>query len=244
MSLASRSPIDPPPLEILLDDRPVVALNKPCGLPTQARAGLVSLESQLKAHLKDVYHKPGNVYLGVPHRLDRPVSGVVVFARNSKAAHRLAVQFQSREVQKRYWGVVESPPEPADGTLRDWLRKIPGQARAEVVSPSAAESRECVLAYRTLARAGDRAVVEIELMTGRMHQIRLQFASRGWCLVGDFLYGAKTGMCAERSADARAEPIALHARSLTFQHPVRYDAVTVRAPVPPLWRSLGVPLSD
>ena len=113
-----------PPLEILLEDGPVLAVNKPAGLLTQGvPQGIPTLESQVKACLKTRYNKPGNVYLGIPHRLDRPVSGVVIFARNSKAARRLAEQFQQRQVRKLYWGVVERPPDPPDGTLTDWIVK-------------------------------------------------------------------------------------------------------------------------
>ncbi|MBI3466239.1 MAG: RNA pseudouridine synthase [Planctomycetes bacterium] len=230
-----------PPLEILLDDGPVLAVNKPSGLLTQGVPRVIpTLEAQVKAYIKERFHKPGNVYLGIPHRLDRPVSGVVVFARNSKAARRLAEQFQQRQVRKVYWGVVEKPPDPPEGTIADWLQKLPDQARAEVVTAGSASARECTLHYRTLATASGLALLEIEPATGRMHQIRLQLASRGWCLVGDSLYGARSALLAERLPDARAEPIALHARSLTFLHPIRYDAVTVTAPVPAIWQSLEV----
>jgi 23S rRNA pseudouridine1911/1915/1917 synthase len=228
-------------IEILYEDGPVLAVNKPAGLLTQGvPAGIPKLEAQVKAYLKARYHKPGNVYLGIPHRLDRPVSGVVVFARNSKAARRLAEQFQQRQVRKVYWGVVERAPEPADGELTDWLLKVPEQARAEVVSPDTARARQCTLRYRTLQRAARGWLLEIEPGTGRMHQIRVQLASRGWPLVGDFLYGAATGLLVARSAEPLREPIALHARSLTFLHPIRYEPVTVTAPTPANWQPLGV----
>jgi 23S rRNA pseudouridine1911/1915/1917 synthase len=218
-----------------------LAVNKPAGLLTQGvPQGLPTLEAQVKAYLKERYSKPGNVYLGIPHRLDRPVSGVIIFARNSKAARRLAEQFYEKQVRKLYWGIVESPPDPPSGRLRDWLKKLPDQARAELVSPGTPSSRECLLNYRTLSRAGEFALVEIEPLTGRMHQIRAQFASRGWSLVGDFSYGAQIGICPERSPDWRAEPVALHARSITFRHPIRYDEVSVVAPVPDTWKALPV----
>lgn len=229
------------PLEILLEDGPVLAVNKPAGLLTQGvPQGIPTLESQVKAYLKTRYHKPGNVYLGIPHRLDRPVSGVVVFARNSKAARRLAEQFQQRQVRKLYWGVVERAPDPPDGTLTDWILKLQDQARAEIVTPRTPRARECTLRYRTLATTAEHTLLEIELETGRMHQIRVQFASRGWNVVGDFVYGARSSLLPERSSDPRAEPIALHARSLTFLHPIRYQPVTVAAPIPTSWRSLNV----
>ncbi len=228
------------PLEILLDDGPVLAVNKPAGLLTQGVPhGIPSLESKVKAYLKERFGKPGNVYLGVPHRLDRPVSGVIVFARNSKSARRLAEQFQQRQVRKIYWGVVEQPPEPAAGTLTDWILKLPEAARAEIVTAETPGARECSLTYRVLGAVADRCLLEIEPLTGRMHQIRVQLARRGWHLDGDFAYGATTGLLAQRLADPRAEPIALHARSLTFLHPVRYDSLTVTAPLPANWSTLG-----
>jgi 23S rRNA pseudouridine1911/1915/1917 synthase len=232
---------DFPPLEILLEDGPVLAVNKPAGLLTQGVPhGIPTLEAQVKVYLKERYRKPGNVYLGIPHRLDRAVSGVVVFARNSKVARRLAEQFQRRQVTKIYWGVVEQVPDPVEGALTDWLLKFSNESHVEVVSPGTPSARECTLRYRTISKAAGGWLLEIDLGTGRMHQIRVQLASRGWHLLGDFQYGATTGLLSERYSDPRAEPIALHARSLTFLHPIRYDVVTVAAPVPSNWELLGI----
>src|SRR5262245_36820104 len=129
---------DVPSLEVLCEDGPVLAVNKPAGLlALGAVPGVPTLERQVKAYLKEKHHKPGNVYLGIPHRLDRPVSGVVVFARNSKAAARLAEQFRNRQVQKVYWAIVECAPDPPEGELVDWLHKVPDQARVELVAPDA-----------------------------------------------------------------------------------------------------------
>jgi 23S rRNA pseudouridine1911/1915/1917 synthase len=139
-------------------------------------------------------------------------------------------------VRKVYWAVVETAPCPAEGILRDWLKKVPDEARTEVVPAGTPDARECVLNYRTLAGAGKQALVEIELITGRMHQIRMQFSSRGWCIVGDTSYGASTAMEVVQASAARENPIALHARQLTFLHPIRYEPVTVVAPVPVAWR--------
>ena len=234
----SDSRMELPPLEILLEDGPVFVVNKPAGLLTQGvPQGIPTLESQVKAYLKARFNKPGNVYLGIPHRLDRAVSGVVVFARNSKAARRLAEQFQTRQVRKIYWGVVEKPPDPPQGTLTDWLQKVPAEARAEIVLPGTPSARDCALSYRTLVTAAGIALLEIVPLTGRMHQIRAQLASRGWCLVGDSLYGARTALT-DQCTDRRAEPIALHARSLTFLHPVRYEELIVTAPLPGIWKRL------
>lgn len=242
--------VDPFPLQVLLEDGPLLAVSKPAGLLTQGvPAGLPTLEAQVRAFLKEKYHKPGNVYLGIPHRIDRPVSGVVVFARNSKAAARLAEQFRNRQVRKIYWGIVEHPPEPAEGTLVDWLLKVPDQAQVEVVPPETPGAREARLTYRTLGSGPAGCLVEITLETGRMHQIRVQFASRGWPIVGDRQYGAAmtfgSHLPGNPSSDAtdavaavdgyRQQPIALHARHLTLLHPVRYDEVTITAPLPEGW---------
>src|SRR5215211_7722366 len=122
-------------LTVLYEDNHCLAVAKPAGLSTQAPPGLPSLESLARAYLKEKYHKPGNVYLGVPHRLDRPVSGVVVFARNTKAAQRLAEQFRLRQVTKVYWGAVEGAVPTDTGTWEDWLRKIQEEARSERTGP-------------------------------------------------------------------------------------------------------------
>ena len=182
-------------LDILFEDNHCIAVAKPAGLLTQAPATVPSLEAMVKAYLKEKYQKLGNVYLGVPHRLDRPVSGVVLFARNSKAAQRLAEQFRDRQVKKIYWGVVEGSAEPSEGVWEDWLRKIADEARAEKAEPNTDGAKLAVMRYRklqTLARpssgeAGENLVtlMEFEPQTGRMHQIRLQAALRGHPLVGD-----------------------------------------------------------
>lgn len=228
------------PLEILCEDGPVIAINKPAGLLTQGvPQGIPTLEAQVKAYLKEKHSKSGNVYLGIPHRLDRPVSGVGLFARNSKAAARLAEQFRERQVKKIYWAVLERPPEPADGTLHDFLLKHGEQAHVEVVSPETAGGKSATLHYRTLGTGDSGTLVEIELETGRMHQIRVQFGSRCCPILGDVEYGATRLFDSTVSpADPRDARIALHARSLTFLHPIRYDSVTVTAPLHAAWRTL------
>lgn len=230
-----------PPLEILLEDGPVFVVNKPAGLLTLGgKTGVPTLERQVKADLKARFEKPGNVYLGIPHRLDRPVSGVIVFARNSKVAARLAEQFRERQVRKIYWAFVEPAPDPPDGVLVHWLVKETDRAHVHTADPRARGAREARLCYRTLERSGPGALLEIELETGRMHQIRVQLADQGWHIVGDSQYGATRPLVALASAaaDDRGGPIALHAQSLTFLHPIRYDAVTVTAPLPQNWRTL------
>jgi 23S rRNA pseudouridine1911/1915/1917 synthase len=230
------------PLDVLLEDGPLLAVNKPAGLLTQGVPdGLPSLEALVKAHLKDKYRKPGNVYLGMPHRLDRPVSGVVVMARNSKAAARLAEQFRHRTVRKWYLCLTERRPEPAAGVLEDWLLKDAEAAQARVVAADTPGAQSAVLHYRALAMYGQRALVQVELLTGRMHQIRVQLSSRGWPIVGDRQYGATSDFAPSPTSDARDRPIALHAAALRLKHPIRYDELTIRAPLSAAWPGAGCP---
>ena len=242
-------------LHILFEDNHCIAAAKPAGLLTQGvPKGIATLEGMVKAHLKEKHHKPGNVYLGVPHRLDRPVSGVVLFARNSKAAQRLAAQFRDRQVTKTYWGVVEGAVQPSEGVWEDWLRKLPDEACAERTSPHADGARLAVLNYRVLQRVALShehsprdslekfgTLVEFQPITGRMHQIRLQTATRGHPVLGDWLYGSMRiiGSATELQRD---RIIALHARSLTFLHPLRYEPMTLTAPLPASWQEINVPL--
>jgi len=242
-------------LDILLEDGPLIAVNKPAGLLTQGVPhGHPTLEARVKDYLRQKYAKPGNVYLGVPHRLDRPVSGIVIFAKNSKAAARLAEQFRERSVQKYYLAVTERIPMEPSGRLHDWLLKDAEAAHVTVVSPGTPGAKEARLDYRVLAERNGRALIEIELHTGRMHQIRVQLASRGWNIVGDYQYGATPTLAATSDADQQARvvalatkadrsdeydrftsPIALHARRLSLFHPIRYDRIELLAPVPSDW---------
>ena len=226
--------------DILCEDGPLLAVNKPAGMITQgAPKGVTGLIDLVKAYLKARYNKPGNVYLGVPHRLDRPVSGVVIFSRNSKCAARLAEQFAQRQVKKVYWACLERPPEADSGELVDWILRIPDQPRVEIVPEGTPSAKRAALSYRVLERKKGRALVEVELQTGRMHQIRVQFASRGCPIVGDVQYGSKSTFGGATSLDQEGGAIALHARSLTLLHPIRYDAVTIHAPLTETWRELG-----
>lgn len=226
-------------LHILFEDNHCIAAAKPAGLLTQGPPNVPSLESMVKAYLKSKYNKPGNVYLGVPHRLDRPVSGVMLFARNSKSAERLAEQFRDRKVQKTYWGIVEGKIEPAEGEWEDWLRKIQDEARAEIAEPHADGAKHAVLRYRILQSGESGTLVEFRPTTGRMHQIRVQAASRGHTLLGDALYGSTLpfGPAVELPRD---RIIALHARSLILHHPLSYEALTLTAPLPAPWLDLGI----
>jgi 23S rRNA pseudouridine1911/1915/1917 synthase len=225
---------------ILFEDNHCLAVAKPAGLLTQGvPPGLPTLEAWVKAYLKERYHKPGNVYVGMPHRLDRPVSGVVLFARNTKAARRLAEQFQEQRVTKVYWAAVEGDVQPAEATWEDWLRKLPEEARSERVEPGCPGARRAILRCRRLRPCSGGTLLELRPETGRMHQIRVQTAVRGWPIRGDFLYGA-TRPFGPPAEVPRDRIIALHAGSLTFLHPIRYEPITVTAPLPEAWKELGI----
>lgn len=231
-------------LEVLCEDGPVIAVNKPSGLISQgAPHGVDSLVAQVKEYLKEKYNKPGDVYLGVPHRLDRPVSGVMVFSRNSKCAARLSEQFAERQVEKTYIALLERAPEEPNGALVDWLYRVPDESRVLVVNQNRADAKEARLRYQVLETVQGRSVVAIRLETGRMHQIRVQFASRGCPIVGDTQYGAR-GPFPGFPDDPLTAPIGLHGAILSILHPVRYDRLVIRAPIPYLWRTLGVKSVD
>ncbi|MHC4877888.1 MAG: RluA family pseudouridine synthase [Planctomycetota bacterium] len=233
---------------LLLEDGPLLAFNKPAGLLTEGvPAGQATLVGAVKEWLRIRFQKSGNVYLGIPHRLDRPTSGVIVFTRNSKSAARMAEQFERRQVSKIYWALLDHAPEAESGLLVDWLRKVPDEARSETCAPDADRAKEARLEYRILGTFGGRCLVEVQLLTGRMHQIRVQFASRGCPVAGDLKYGGRPwpeqltrdvtadNAAASESVAVTDEAIALHARSLTLKHPIRYDELTIEAPLPVYW---------
>ena len=227
-------------LVVLYEDNHCLAVAKPAALLTQGvPPGIPTLEAMVKAYLKERYRKSGNVYLGIPHRLDRPVSGVVLFARNTKAARRLAEQFQQHQVRKLYWAAVEGDVQPEQGAWEDWLFKVKDESRTERVAVETPGARYAHLRYRRLQADPDGTLLEIEPETGRMHQIRVQAAARGWPVRGDVLYGARLafGPPAELPRD---RVIALHARCLTFLHPIKYEPITVTAPLPAYWNEIGV----
>ena len=238
--------MDDAALEILYEDNHCLAVAKPAPLLTQGvprespRGPIPTLEAQVKSYLKERYHKPGNVYLGIPHRLDRAVSGIVLFARNTKAAQRLAEQFQKRQVSKEYLALVEGEVSPAQGDWEDWLRKWREEARSERVDRDAPGAKHARLHYRILGARAGCTFLEIRPETGRMHQIRVQAAVRGWPIRGDVLYGSRLpfGPPAELPRD---RIIALHARQLRFLHPIRYEPITLVAPLPRPWQEIGVP---
>jgi 23S rRNA pseudouridine1911/1915/1917 synthase len=216
------------PLEILFEDNHCLAVCKPAGrLSTHFEGREETLDRDAKAYLKAKYRKPGNVFLGVVHRLDRPVSGVLLFARTSKAAARLAEQFREGTVEKVYWAVVEGEVESPAGSMEDWLRKDRERGRVEVVEPGEPGARQALLHYQQRASHGGLTLLEVRPQTGRTHQLRVQLAHRGRPIYGDARYGA---------VHTFGRAVALHARSLTFLHPVRYEPITLTAEMPRAWR--------
>jgi 23S rRNA pseudouridine1911/1915/1917 synthase len=217
-------------LKILFEDNHLLAVLKPAGLATMGTAAdSPSLVKLAKEYLKRKYGKPGNVYLGVVSRLDGPVSGVVIFARTSKAAARLTEQFRSRKVKKIYWALVEGIVDPLSGTLTDHLARDEANHRMRIVGPAMPKAQQAVLSYHRLKIVRNAlSLLEVELQTGRKHQIRLQFAERGHPILGDRKYGSMRKF---------PSGIALHARRLIFDHPVRHENITLEAPLPPTWQN-------
>jgi len=231
-------------LDILYDNGPCLVVNKAAGILTQAPAGIDSLEVQVKAFYREREQKEGNIYLGLPHRLDRPVSGAIVFARHIRAAQRLSTQFENRTVTKVYWAVVEGNVQPDEGTWTDCLHKRHGMAQSIVVPEGDPRGKLAVMRYRVLERMdGLSTWLEVELETGRTHQIRVQSASRGHPVVGDTQYGSAIPF-GEQFDDERLRAIALHARQLGFNHPMTSEPVDVIAPLPSAWKSLGLTLPE
>ncbi len=216
-------------LRVLHVDNHVLVVLKPPGVPTVPDAsGDESLLDAARAWIKDEFAKPGKVFLGVVHRLDRPISGVVVLARTSKAARRLAEAFRARSVEKEYWGVSDAAPREAAGRLETWLAKDAEQNRVRAVGPEGA-GKQAITRWRTLGESrrggGLRVLLELVPETGRPHQLRHAAASLGAPLLGDLKYGA-----------ARPLPdksIALHARRLVFPHPTRDELLSFTSAVPP-----------
>ncbi len=216
-------------LDVLYEDNHCLAVAKPAGVVSAHFQGREETVDRLvKAYLRERYHKPGNVFLGVVHRLDRPVSGVLLFARTSKAAARLARQFREALVQKVYWAVVEGPVGRAAGTLEDWLRKDRTVGRVEAVARAVPGAQRALTDFCLRGENAGLAWLELRPRTGRRHQLRVQLARAGHPIVGDRKYGSRRPFA--------SQAIALHARRLTFQHPVRDEPVTLTAPLPAAWR--------
>lgn len=213
---------------ILHEDNHCLALNKPAGLLTMGdHTGEPTLVDVARDYLREKYQKPGNVFVGVVHRLDRPVSGVVLFARTSKGASRLSEQFRTHSIEKKYLALVEGSVTQPRGELRDRLHKNEDRNFVSVVKGDQ-DGQDCILRYERLDRFGRFSLLQIEPQTGRSHQIRVQLASRGWHIVGDRKYGSTV------SAEGF---IALHAQSLGFLHPTTKEPLTVSCREPDAWQS-------
>ncbi len=254
--------------EILYRHAECIVVNKPSGLLTQSPPGIDSLENRIKQFLSaerktDVEH----IYLGIPHRLDRPASGAMIFALRKRTARKLSKQFERHQIKKTYWACTIGEVRPPAGIWEDFIRKLPGIAESEIVADDHPEGQRARLRYRTLAARPDLSWLEIQLETGRTHQIRVQAAWRGYPLLGDKQYGAVLPF-GKVTDDPRERAIALHARRIQFRDPgLKQDAdnaaihqtstgadsqpseetcwkidgelVTVTAPPPEPWRELG-----
>lgn len=217
-------------LQILYEDNHLVIVNKRVGDIVQGdKTGDTPLSDHVKAYIKHRYSKPGKVFLGVVHRLDRPTSGIVVFARTSKALARMNALFANKTVQKTYWAIVRRAPDPSQGTLIHWLRKNPKNNKSKAFDTDVSNSKKAILQYRVIQALDRYHLLEIELETGRHHQIRSQLAAIGSPIKGDLKYGF------DRSNSNAG--IHLHARRLRFEHPVKKTGVDIVAPLPadPLW---------
>ena len=220
-------------MKVLYEDNHIIVVNKQSGEIVQGdKTGDTPLSDIVKAYLKEKYNKPGNVFLGVVHRLDRPVSGVVLFAKTSKALPRLNKLFAEHEkVKKTYWAIVANKPPQESGTLTHWLTRNEKTNTAKAYDREVPNSKKAVLDYRLIAASERYFPLEIQLHTGRHHQIRCQLAKMGCPIKGDLKYGAP-----------RSNPdgsICLHARHLELVHPVSHEAISITAPVPQdaLWRA-------
>lgn len=210
---------------ILYEDNHLIIINKRAGELVQGdRTGDAPLSEVVKDYIKEKYNKPGNVFLGVVHRLDRPVSGIVLFAKTSKALTRMNALFRDDKITKRYHAIVEEPPKKPADTLRHFLLKNPQQNKSYTVSSKRPGAKEASLHYETLAQSDHYTLLEVELHTGRHHQIRVQLSANGTIIRGDLKYGAKRSL-----SDGS---ISLHARELSFTHPVSGEAIRIIAPYP------------
>ena len=222
-------------MTVLYEDNHIIAVNKTCNEIVQGdKTGDTPLSEIVQAYIKTQYNKPGEVFLGVTHRLDRPTSGVVLFARTSKALTRLNEMFKSHEqIKKTYWAIVQGCPKQPEARLENWLIRNEAQNKSYIVKPHANNAKQAILEYKTLVRGENYTLLEVNLETGRHHQIRCQLAAIGCPVKGDLKYGAK-----------RSNPdggICLHARKIEFIHPVSKIQLCITAPVPndSLWQQLA-----
>ena len=219
-------------MQVLYEDNHIIIVSKLPGEIVQGdKTGDVPLSETVAAYLKEKYSKPGNVFVGVPHRLDRPVSGVVVLAKTSKALARLNEMFRVGSVDKRSLAIVKNRPKQAEGRLENWLVRNEKQNRSYAYDREVPGSKQAILNYRLVASSVNYHLLEVELLTGRHHQIRCQLSKMGCPIKGDLKYGA------ERSNPDGS--ISLHAFHVTFEHPVSHEMIDVKAPLPDdaLWQS-------
>ena len=213
------------PKDILYEDNHLIVVNKHCGELVQPdRETDEALENDIKAMIKVRDHKPGDVFLGVVHRIDRPVSGAVVFAKTSKALTRLNEMIRNGEIRKTYWAITEATPNPEQGSLTHYIVRDGRTNRSRAYDKPKGDSKKAMLNYQVLGRSTNYTLVEVELLTGRHHQIRAQLSKIGCSIRGDLKYGAK-----------RSNPdggISLHSRRVEFLHPVRKEPISIEAPVP------------
>ena len=216
---------------ILYEDNHLLVVNKRAGEIVQGdRTGDECLAETLKAFVAQRDGKPGQVFMGIPHRLDRPVSGIVVFAKTSKALERLAAMFREGEVHKTYWALCCAAPSAPEGELEDWLVRNEKMNKSFIAKAGNREAKLARLRYRYLGPTERYYLIEVELLTGRHHQIRCQLAGMGCVIKGDLKYGAP-----------RSNPdggISLHSRHISLVHPVRKTPLELTAPLPSSWRGM------
>lgn len=212
-------------MTVVYEDNHIIIVNKTASEIVQGdKTGDTPLSETVKQYLKEKYQKPGNVFIGVTHRLDRPVSGLVVFAKTSKALSRLNEMFKNSEVKKTYWAVVKNRPPEEEGELVNYLIRNEKQNKSYAYDTEKLGSKKAILHYRLIGHSQNYYLLEVDLKTGRHHQIRCQLAKMGCPIKGDLKYGSP-----------RSNPdgsICLHARSVRFVHPVSKEVIAVEAPVP------------
>ncbi len=209
----------------MFEDNHIIVINKRAGDIVQGdKTGDPPLSNIIKAYLKDKYNKPGNVYLGVVHRLDRPTTGIVMFAKTSKALTRLNELFANKNISKTYWAIIKQKPKQKSATLIHWLKKNSKQNKSNAYTTQINDSKKAVLAYSTIKALKHYYLLEVELQTGRHHQIRCQLSHIGCPIKGDLKYGF-----GRSNPDAS---ISLHSRKLAFSHPVTKQKISIIAPTP------------
>ncbi|KOY52074.1 RluA family pseudouridine synthase [Polaribacter dokdonensis] len=212
-------------LQVLFEDNHIIIVNKRSGDITQGdKTGDKPLSDVVKEYIKDKYNKAGNVFLGVVHRLDRPTSGVIIFARTSKALERLNKMLRDKEIHKTYWAVVKSHPKKEKATLINYLKKNPKNNKSSVFQKEIEGSKKAILHYSVLKKLDNYTLLEIDLETGRHHQIRAQLSNIGYPIKGDLKYGF--------NRSNKDGSIHLHARKIEFIHPVAKEKISVLAPTP------------